>query len=271
MAKHAVPARVGRRRIVGLVAVVLVVATAVVIVSRMNSSTSDRSAPATPSTSTTSTSLEEPSTEKPDGSTTSSASLTTVTDPALAALPATGPGITEPGILLIASPASDGSFDVLERVRLAGPVSVLTLRPAPVDRAGRQFASASAAATQVEASAADQPVLVPGATVGTQVELPVAQADRFELRYRLDDVTVHSTPSTDGRALAAIGPLTGGVDDDLPVLVVVSGGTVLGLSCPLLPLSQQSCGSRVQGEPALQRELPWSLALTAVQFNVPPT
>jgi hypothetical protein len=268
MAKHAVPTRVGRRRIVGLVAVVLVVATAVVIVSRMNSATTDRSTPAAPSSATPA--RESPSTENPDGSRTSSTSVATATDPDQAALPATGPGITEPGILLIASPASDGSFDVLERIRLADPVSVLTLRPAPVVRAGRQFASASAAATQVELSAGDQPVLVPGATVGAQVDLPVAQTDRFELRYRLDDITVRSTPSTDGRALAAIGPLTGGVDDDLPVLVIVSGGTVLGLSCPLLPLSQQSCGSRVQAEPALQRELPWSLALTEVQFNLPP-
>ena len=177
--------------------------------------------------------------------------MATLTRPALPALPATGPGITEPGILLVASPAADGSFDVLERVRLAGPVSVLTLRPAPVDRAGRQFASATAAATQVEVSAGEKSVVVPGATIGTQVDLPVAPADRFELRYRLDDVTVRSTPSTDGRALAAIGPLTGGVDDDLPVLVIVSGGTVLGLSCPLLPISEQSCGSRIQSGPAL--------------------
>ena len=125
------------------------------------------------------------------------------------------------------------------------PVSVLTLRPAPVDRAGRQFASASAAATQVQVSAGDQPVVVPGAKVGARIDLPVAEVDQFELRYRLTDVTVRSTPSTAGRALAAIGPLTGGVDDDLPVLFIVSGGTVLGLNCPLLPLSQQSCGSRV--------------------------
>ena len=79
-----------------------------------------------------------------------------------------------------------------------------------------------------------------------QVDLPVAAVDRFELRYRLSDVTVRSTPSTAGRALAAIGPLTGGVDNDLPVLFIVSGGTVLGLNCPLLPFSQQSCGSQVQ-------------------------
>jgi hypothetical protein len=271
MAKHAASTRLGIRRILGLVVAVLVVATAFVVVSRMNSATADRSAPDAPSTS--SRAAESRSTGSPDGSASllpATSLQATLTGPAVAALPATGPGVTEPGILLIASPAADGSFDVLEQVRLSGPVSVLTLRPAPVQRAGQQFASASAAATRIEVSAGDQPVVVPGGTVGSPVDLPVADADRFELRYRLGDVTVRSTPSTDGRALAAIGPLTGGVGDDFPVLVIVPGGTVLGLSCPLLPLSQQACGSRVQSEQALQRELPWSLALTSVQFNVPP-
>jgi len=189
--------------------------------------------------------------------------------PTPAPLPRTGPGVTQPGILLIASPASDGSFDVLERIRLVSPVSVLTLRPAPVDRAGGQFASASAAATQVQVSAGDQPVVVPGAKVGARIDLPVAAVDHFELRYRLTDVTVRSTPSTAGRALAAIGPLTGGVDDDFPVLFIVSGSTILGLNCPLLPLSQQSCGTRVATAPSIERELPWRLALTTVQFNLP--
>ena len=64
--------------------------------------------------------------------------------------------------------------------------------------------------------------------------------------------------------------MTGGLDDDLPVLFVVSGGTILGLNCPLLPLSQQSCGSRVAGASSVQRELPWRLAVTTVQFNLPP-
>ena len=44
------------------------------------------------------------------------------------------PAADEPG--MVEAPASDGSFDVLERIPLARPVSVLTLRPAPVDRAG---------------------------------------------------------------------------------------------------------------------------------------
>jgi|GEM_PF-1033091 len=277
--KHAASTGRGLRRIVGLAVLAGLVAATFVIVSRMNPATPDRVEPEAPSTS--SNPRESQATKAPGRSTVptdsvqSAPSMTvgsvpaTLTGSTPAPFPRTGPGVTQPGILLIASPASDGSFDVLERIRLVSPVSVLTLRPAPVDRAGGQFASASAAATQVQVSAGDQPVVVPGAKVGAEIDLPVAAVDHFELRYRLTDVTVRSTPSTAGRALAAIGPLTGGVDDDLPVLFIVSGSTILGLNCPLLPLSQQSCGSRVATAPSIERELPWRLAFTTVQFNLP--
>jgi len=195
--------------------------------------------------------------------------VSTFPGPSPATLPQTGPGVTEPGILLVASPESDGSFDVLELVRLGSPVTALTLRPAPVDRAGQQFASVVATATAVQVSAGDQPVVVPAATVDSTTSLPVPDVDHFELRYRLTGVTVRSTPSTAGRALAAIGPLTGGVDDDLPVHVIASGDTVLGLNCPMLPLSQQSCGGHVPTGPSIEHEMPWHLAVTTVQFNLP--
>ena len=280
--KHAVSTRSGIRRIVGLAVLAGLAATAFVIVSRVNSATADRAAPEAPSTSVgpgeslatnapgTSTTRMPTTSVQPAPSIAVGSVPAPLTGPPPAPFPQTGPGITQPGILLIASPTSDGSFAVLERIRLVSPVSVLTLRPAPVDRAGQQFASASAAATQVQVTAGDQPVVVPGAKVGARLDLPVAQVDHFELRYQLTDVTVISTPSKPGRALAAIGPLTGGVDDDLPVLFVVTGDTILGLNCPLLPLSQQSCGNRVQPRPSIERELPWYLALTLVQFNLPP-
>jgi len=105
--------------------------------------------------------------------------------------------------------------------------------------------------------------------VDRPVTVPVPPADHFELHYRLTDVTVRSTPSTAGRALAVIGPLTGGLDPELPVLFVVSGGSVLAVNCPLLPFAEQSCGSRVQAGTGLQRELPWRLALGSVQLNLP--
>lgn len=285
--KHAAFARVGIRRIVGVAVLAVVAGLAAggfVIISGLNpAATPDRAAAEAPSTPTSPSQATTAPVRSPTRTPTTSAqsaaatapsttvgSVTvTLTGPPTAPLPQTAPGLTQPGILLIASPASDGSFDVVERIRLVNPVSALTLRPAPVDRAGQQFASASATATQVQVSAGDQPVVVPGATVGATISLPVAEVDQFELRYRLTDVTVRSTPSTAGRALAAIGPLTGGVDDDLPVEFIVTGGTVLGLNCPLLPLSQQSCGSSVAAAPSVERELSWRLAVTTVQFNLP--
>jgi hypothetical protein len=65
--------------------------------------------------------------------------------------------------------------------------------------------------------------------------------------------------------------LTGAMNQDLPVLIVAAGDSVLGLSCPLLPLSEQSCGSRLDNGPGFRRELPSPVALTMVQFNVPST
>jgi hypothetical protein len=194
----------------------------------------------------------------------------TLTGAFAASLPESGPGLTQPGILMMAIPASDGSFDVVERILLENPVSVLTLRPAPIGGAGQQFAAASGVASQVQVSADGQPVNIPGAKIGTSIDLSVAEVDHFELRYRLTDVTVRSTPSTTGRALAAFGPLIGGVDDDLPVFFIVSGGTVIGLYCPLLPLSQQSCGGHAQPGSAFAHELPSHLALASVQLNLPP-
>jgi hypothetical protein len=252
------------------VVVGLAVIAGVVIVARLNSD--DRVVSGASPTTSSSAHPTDESTAGTSASPVQGASSTAAgSDPASfagQALPAAGPGVTQPGILMLVSPAADGSFDVLELARLASPASVFTLRPAPVDRAGRQFASASGAATEVQVSAGDQQV-VTGATIAAGVELPVPEGDQFELRYRLSGVTVQRTPAPAGRALAAIGPLTGGVDGDLPVLFVVSGGTVLGLSCPLLPFSEQACGSRVPPALSVQRELPWRLALTTVQFDVP--
>ena len=184
-------------------------------------------------------------------------------------LPSTGPGVTEPGILLVALPAADGSFDVVERVRLLSAVDVLELRPAPVELAGRQFESATGTATAVQLSAGDQPVVVPGATVDAAVSLPVPAAAGFDLRYRLTDVSVRSVPSTAGRALAALGPLTVGVGDELPVHVVASGESILGVNCPLLVFAEQACGSRSSAGTGIETELPAGVALTTVQFDLP--
>jgi hypothetical protein len=53
-----------------------------------------------------------------------------------------GPCTTEPGILLMASPLRDGSFDVAEIVLLATPSPSIWLSPPKVALAGDRFAKA---------------------------------------------------------------------------------------------------------------------------------
>jgi hypothetical protein len=52
------------------------------------------------------------------------------------AKPPKGPGTTQPGILLMASPYPDGSFDVAEIVLLSKPTSMLRLGPPRLAQAG---------------------------------------------------------------------------------------------------------------------------------------
>ena len=191
--KHAAPAEVPRIGMAVAAVVVLAAGLAAggfVVTSGLNTATPDRAgveAPSTPSDSPT----ESPTTTASAGFATHPATTSAQSaDTARSARSARSrprswichrrryrkpaPGLTEPGILLMAWPASDGSFDVVERIRLVNAVSVLTLRPAPVDRAGRQFTSVSATATQVQVRAGDQTVIVPGAEVDAAMDLPVA-------------------------------------------------------------------------------------------------
>jgi len=185
----------------------------------------------------------------------------------VAALPDSGPGIDEPGVLLIAVPDATGGFEVTERLRLAQPTATLTVAPPDIRRAGAIFRDADVTATDVQISAGDQPVVVP-ATVTRAVTLAVA-GNQFALRYRLEGVTVRSRPSTAARALAAIGPMSSQLPAELPVVVILSGPTVLGIDCPLEPLSTQSCG--VGGAPrwTLAAPLRARAALATVQFDLP--
>ncbi len=267
--RHAASIRRSPRRLVGVAVCVLLAGAAavVVVIDRAPNRAASIDAGAARTSSRSSASVES----RPDTTAARSTidSVTVTVGGLPVALPQTSAGLTEPGILLIASPAADGSFDVVERAWLAQPVGALTLRPAPVAEAGHEFAAASATATGAQLSAGDHLSAVPVGTIDGASTLSVAQGDHFELRYRLAQVTVRSSPSAAGRALAAIGPLIAGAGDDLPVHFIVSGASVLGLNCPLLPFAEQSCGSRVATGPGFEHELPARLALATVQFNVP--
>jgi hypothetical protein len=181
-----------------------------------------------------------------------------------------GPGTTTAGIYLVATPATDGSFDVAELVLLDKPVSTLELRLPPVRQGGSEFRSLHPTATQVQAAADKQPVVIPDARIRADMSVPlVIPATRFELRYRLRDVTIRSMRSVPGRAIAALGPVSAGVPQDLPVRIRVTGLAVLNLVCPSLRLSKQACSAGTPPNLRVNRNLPLRHALVLVQLNLP--
>ena len=186
--------------------------------------------------------------------------------------PPKGPGTTQPGVLLIASPLRDGSFDIVEMVLLPAPVYSVRLGPPAVTIAGNDFAKLKPAASEVQMSAGDQPVLVPKGQVGSRLDIALSgPSKRMELRYKLSGVTVRSIPSRAGRALAAIGPLAAATPK-LPVVMVISGDTVLNIECPMRRgINAQACAAGHVPHLRVKGELPRSRAVIVVQFNLPRT
>jgi hypothetical protein len=200
---------------------------------------------------------------------TTSPTATRTTTSTNAKLP-NGPGTTQPGVLLMASPLPDGSFDVAEIVLLSSPTSSLRVGPPRLAHAGSRFSGAKPVASQVQVSAGDQPVLVPDGRVKQRLDLALsAPAKRIELRYHLSGITVRSVPSRAGRALTAISPLVEGVPKSFPVAMLVSGSTVLNIECPILRLREQACSTGRPPNLRVGHKLPWSGAVIVVQFDLP--
>lgn len=180
-----------------------------------------------------------------------------------------GPGTTSPGILLVARLGADGDFDVSELVRLSDPLSVVTLAPPQLRRAGERFVNADPVASAVEVSAGDEAVSVPERQVKRRTAVAfAAPAKRFTVSYTLSGVTVRNVEAPRGRALAALQPLVGGVPAQLPVQVVVIGRAVLNLVCPNLPLSEQTCAAGAIPRMWVNRLLPWRSALVVIQLDL---
>lgn len=181
-----------------------------------------------------------------------------------------GPGTTEPGILLIASPLRDGSFDIAEMVILPAPVSAVRLAPPKLTPADKRFARLKPVASDVQMSADNQPVIVPKGRVDSRLDIALVEpAKRMELRYKLGEVTIRSMPSRAGRALAAISPLAAG-SPSLRVVMMVSGNTVLNIECPMRQgISGQACAAGRVPHLRAKGDLPLSRAVIIVQFNLP--
>jgi hypothetical protein len=181
-----------------------------------------------------------------------------------------GPGGREPGIRLIATPTAHGAFDVVETVRLAEPVTQLTLAPPDLTSANPDLRGKRPVAEALQVKAAGgRTIKVPNTTLRRATVLAVAEpAEAFELRYRLRGVTVINKPSSAGRALGAVEPLVTGVPAELPVAVTVRGHSVRNLTCPRLPMDDWACAAGPQPNMRVNRNLPRRDALVVAQLDL---
>jgi hypothetical protein len=180
-----------------------------------------------------------------------------------------GPGGREPGIRLTATPTAQGAFDVIETVRLAEPVTQLTLAPPDLTSANPDLRGKRPVAEALQIRAGGRAIKVSNTTLRRATVLPFAgPAVAFELRYRLRGVTVINEPSSEGRALGAVEPLVTGVPADLPVAITVRGHSVRNLTCPRLPIEDWACAAGPQPNVRVNRNLPRRDALVAAQLDL---
>lgn len=167
-------------------------------------------------------------------------------------LPQAGPGVTEPGVLVVARPTAGGTLDVGEWVVLREPVEALELVPPDVEAARSAFNGLTPALTGLRVTADGRDVPVPPEVVGPTAIGLDGPVRSYVLRYELAGSTVRSRPESAGRALTAFGPVSTGPDGpagDLPAAVATYGDSVRKLFCPLGPTPAEPCGT---GRPPVQ-------------------
>ena len=188
--------------------------------------------------------------------------------------------VAKPGIAIAARPDSDGSFIVSEVITLPGAMTEVVLQPPSIADAGIGFERRRPMAINAEVNAGGQALAVPDGPIRTEVTLRwAAPTQQLQLRYRLTGVSVASAtrpgldPSARARAgrrtVAAFGSMLGGMPADLPVTVVVTGKTVLSLTCPQLPLARMACGAGAVPRFRTLHPVPFRQSRVLVQYDRP--
>ena len=181
--------------------------------------------------------------------------------------PTTGPGLTGPGINLVATPNPDGSFEVSETVFFRSPRTSVTLAAPNIAAAAQTFAGKRPRADLVQLSSAGQPVLTgPVSSMAKTIKLPMATS-RIELRYLLTNASVRSIPSVTGRALGLISPLAAATDRDLPTRLEIAGPTIRNLICPKQVMANRQCAGKA--EVGVPPRMAAGNAVVVVQYNLP--
>jgi hypothetical protein len=178
--------------------------------------------------------------------------------------------VGNPGIAITARPDPDGSFLVSEVITLPEAVTEVAVRPASIGDAGIGFERLRPMAINVELTAGGQALVVPDGPITGEVTLRWGSpTQQVQLRYRLSGVSVASAHAKPGRALAAFGSLLDRVPANLPVTVVVTGKTVLSLTCPQLPLATMACGAGAAPQFRTLHPIPFDRSRVLVQYDRP--
>ncbi len=157
-----------------------------------------------------------------------------------------GPGLTRPGIHLAVHPQESGDLEVVERVVLPEPTTVLPLStpPSPRDADGRE-----PRLVHLRVSADDSPIALAGSTVVEQernLSLP-RPATVIELHYRVENADERSVGAPADRATLAIRPAASGALDSQPAVVQVRGAVVHRLVCLEERQERRRCGVDAAG------------------------
>lgn len=183
--------------------------------------------------------------------------------------PESDPGGQQPGIRLVATVRKGEVFEVSETVRLAAPVTELTLAPPDLRSAGRGLRAAHPVATDLAIRAGDHSVALPRRTVERTTTVTLRQpADHFVVRYRLHGTIHLNKPSSAGRALGAVGPLVSGLPHELPVAASFPGEAVRNLRCAGLAVADQACIAAGRPPARVNQDLPLHAALVLVQLDL---
>ena len=144
------------------------------------------------------------------------------------------------------------------------------LRSPWIGDAGTGFERLQPTAMNVEVSAGDQILPVPDGPIRDEVTLRFdSPTSSLRLHYRLTQVSVASAPAKSGRSLAVFSSLLGRMPADLPVSVVVTGRTLLSLTCPQLPLAELSCGAGIAPKFWTLHPIPFDRSRVQVQYDRP--
>jgi hypothetical protein len=178
--------------------------------------------------------------------------------------------VGNPGLAITARPDPDGSFFVSEVITLPEAVTEVEVRPASIGDAGTGFERLRPMAINVEVTAGGQALVVPDGPITSEVTLRWGlPTQQVQLRYRLSEVSVASAHAKPGRALAAFGSLLDRMPANLPVTVVVTGKTVLSLTCPQLPLATMACGAGKAPQFRTLQPIPFERSRVLVQYDRP--